>query len=545
VERPRGNHLGDQFLDHPGVRLREVVDQGLHLLPAQQFVGMGLDDLREVGRHDRGGVDHDHAARLDALLLLLRDPHGGKPEGGLSRLDSLDPGRLVRRERQPVPGQQLAAGDLDALEDDGILVGLELEVVPDVNGRDHEPHFDGQLPAEGLDPLQQLAPLGHVDVPDEPVPHLDLQQVERKKQIHRFDRRGRRRFLLGALLRGWGGLDQPPGQEPGPRGDEKEGDLGHPGNQGEDEEDGGRRADGLRLHEELLGDVLPEIGRGGGARHEHAGRRRDDEGRDLRDQAVADRQQRVVAGRIGDVHSLLQHADDQPAHDVDEDDHDPGDGVAAHELARAVHGAVEIGLPFDFAAPAPRVGLGDEAGVEVRVDAHLLARHGVEGEPGRHLRDAGGALGDHDEVDQCEHGEDDEAHDVVAPDHERPERLDDLARGPGPLAAVEQDETRRGHVERKAEQGHRQQDGGKDGELEWFEDKHRHEQDHDRHRDAQRKQQVDDQRRQRDHHDHEDGDNPDAHQHRRVPHPLGGNPRSFNRFCHSFVLPWFPGIPPA
>ena len=42
----------------------------------------------------------------------------------------------------------------------------------------------------------------------------------------------------------------------------------------------------------------------------------------------------------------------QPGDDVDQQDHDAGDGVALDELARAVHGAVEGSLPFR--APARR-----------------------------------------------------------------------------------------------------------------------------------------------------------------------------------------------
>ena len=60
-------------------------------------------------------------------------------------------------------------------------------------------------------------------------------------------------------------------------------------------------------------------------------------------------------------------------------------------------------------AAAARLGLVDEAGVEVGVDGHLLAGHGVEGEPCGDFRDAGGALGDDDELDDDEDREDDKA----------------------------------------------------------------------------------------------------------------------------------------
>ena len=47
-------------------------------------------------------------------------------------------------------------------------------------------------------------------------------------------------------------------------------------------------------------------------------------------------------------HARLDHADEQPADDVDQRDHDAGDGVAADELAGTVHGPEEVGLLGDF-----------------------------------------------------------------------------------------------------------------------------------------------------------------------------------------------------
>ena len=54
----------------------------------------------------------------------------------------------------------------------------------------------------------------------------------------------------------------------------------------------------------------------------------------------------------------LSDADDEAADDVDGGDDDAGHGVAAHELAGAVHGPVEVRLARDLAraarAPPPR-----------------------------------------------------------------------------------------------------------------------------------------------------------------------------------------------
>ena len=77
-------------------------------------------------------------------------------------------------------------------------------------------------------------------------------------------------------------------------------------------------------------------------------------------------------------HAVLRHTDRQTADQVDEHDDQAGDGIALDELHRAVHGAVEMALALQHPAQAPRLGLGDVAGAQVAVDAHLLAGHGVE-----------------------------------------------------------------------------------------------------------------------------------------------------------------------
>ena len=89
----------------------------------------------------------------------------------------------------------------------------------------------------------------------------------------------------------------------------------------------------------------------------------------------------------------------------------PGDRVALDELRGAVHGAVEVGLGRDFGAALAGLGVGDQPGVEVGVDRHLLAGHRVEGEAGADLGHALGTLGDDDELDDHEDQEDDGADD--------------------------------------------------------------------------------------------------------------------------------------
>ena len=140
-------------------------------------------------------------------------------------------------------------------------------------------------------------------------------------------------------------------------------------------------------------------------------------------------------------------ATDEAEHQVDDHDEDAGDGVALHELAGTVHGAVELRLRRDVLSPCLGDVLSDEPGVEVGVDRHLLARHRVQGEPCGYLGDSAGALRDYDEVDDDEDGEHYEADEVVVADEHVAEGVYDLARRLGALGAVHQHDSGRGRFE--------------------------------------------------------------------------------------------------
>ena len=155
----------------------------------------------------------------------------------------------------------------------------------------------------------------------------------------------------------------------------------------------------LALVEDLAGDVVAEVLLGRRARDEDAGGDGDQQRRDLRAQAVADRQQRELLGGLAERHALLHDADDDAADQVDQRDQDAGHRVALDELRGAVHRAVEVGLLGDLGAALARLLVGDLARVEVGVDRHLLAGHGVEGEARADLGHAAGAVRDDDELD--------------------------------------------------------------------------------------------------------------------------------------------------
>ena len=239
------------------------------------------------------------------------------------------------------------------------------------------------------------------------------------------------------------------------------------------------------LHE-LLHDLLAQRRGARHARHDDRNGRRRQQRRNLRDETVADRQQRVDSAGFGERQTVVERADHEPAEHVDDEDQDAGDRVAAHELAGAVHRAVEIRFLRDLVAPCDGLLLRDEAGVQIGVDGHLLAGHRVQREPCRDFRDAPGALRHDHEVDDDEDHEHDDADGVVAADHELAERLDDLPGGIRARVTVQQHDARRGDVQPEPQQRDAEQHRREHREIQRPLHIDHGEQDHERQRDVER-----------------------------------------------------------
>ncbi|KAH0439532.1 hypothetical protein KCU90_g3107, partial [Aureobasidium melanogenum] len=190
-------------------------------------------------------------------------------------------------------------------------------------------------------------------------------------------------------------------------------------------------ADRLRMHRELPVDVAAQMRVGAlaraHARHQNARRHRDDQRRNLRDEAVAHGENRVGLQRVGERHATLRDPHRQAADDVHQRHHEARHRVALDELHRAIG-----------------------------VDTHLPPGNTVEREARRHFRDAVRALRDHDELDRRQHDEHHQPHGHVAAHHQRAERADDLAG-----VRMQQNHLGRSDRECEAQQGGQQQQGGK------------------------------------------------------------------------------------
>ncbi len=191
------------------------------------------------------------------------------------------------------------------------------------------------------------------------------------------------------------------------------------------------------------------------------GSRRNDQRRDLRYEPFTNGEDGIRAYGLRERKTLLHDTDEYSADDVDEGDDQRSDRVSLHELGRAVHRAVEIGLARDLGAAAARFILVDEPRIQISVDRHLLARHRVECESRSDFCNTSGTLCNDDEVDADENQEQHESDGVVAANHELTECLNDV-----PGLAVRQDQSRTRDVQREPEQSEQQQQARERAELE-------------------------------------------------------------------------------
>ncbi len=220
----------------------------------------------------------------------------------------------------------------------------------------------------------------------------------------------------------------------------------------------------------------------------------------MRHQTVTDGQQGINTAGVGESHVVLQDTDQHAADQVDEQNQQTGNRIAAHEFTGTVHGTVELGFLGDFGTAALGFRLIDEAGVEVGVDRHLFAGHRVEGKACAHLGNTAGTLGDNHEVDDHQNREHHDTDDVVATDHHFTEGLNHLARRGVAVLTVKHHHPGGSHVQRQTQQRGDQQNGRKHRKIQRPQGVHADQQYDDGQCNVEREEHVQQERRHRQHH---------------------------------------------
>ena len=352
------------------------------------------------------------------------------------------------------------------------------------------------------------------------------------------------RLQLGLFLR------LPAHEEGGAAQNERAGHEGHEGQAGEDGEarhQRRHRGQSRRIARQLL--EHGGIGRalGATARQQDGRADRDDHGRDLAGQTVADGEDRIGFQRAAQRHVMHDRADGKADDKVQKRDQQTGDGIALDEFRRTVKRAEEGRFRLFLFAPRPGLGMIDGAGVHVAVDGQLLAGHRVEGKTGADFGHPARALGDHDEVHDHDHAKDDQ------PDHHRAahdeigESLDHVTGGGGAGMAIADDQLGRGDVQRQSQHQRGEQDRRKGREIQRPFDEQRDGEDQDGQREGHRQTGVENPGRNRQDHHHDHGHQGDGQQNRRL------EDRRKAQFRHQFT--WVlsremakrlaPGAPPS
>ncbi len=286
--------------------------------------------------------------------------------------------------------------DFDLLDPDHVGIGRELQIVLDADRWEHEAHLGGDGAPQSFNLLGQFRRVATRER-EQPVAEFQAERVDAQGV-------GDRRLdwcgsdgQVGDLL-GEDGFLPDPRATAGQRCQAKKRQHREPGHQRQRDCGRGGERQRFRAAAELSHqrrvccafDATFGDDDAGGGRHE--------EGWDLRDEAVADRERGERGGGFREWHAVSQQADRQAAEDVDDGDQQPGDRVAAHELGRTVHRAVEAALLLELPPPDACAGFIDHPAREIGVDRHLLARHRIEAEAGGDFGDAPGAFGDDHEV---------------------------------------------------------------------------------------------------------------------------------------------------
>jgi hypothetical protein len=169
-----------------------VVKQRLHFHAAQQFRGVGRDQVVQVGGDHGAGVDHGITHALRLVLQAGVDPDRRQAEGRIGGHQARQRAAgHARIDRQELAVHRFAAAHFHALQRDAVGRRLQFQVVADVHRRRQEADFLGELLADALDALEQLAALALVDQRNQAVAHFQAQGVDRHDVLPgRF-------FLLG------------------------------------------------------------------------------------------------------------------------------------------------------------------------------------------------------------------------------------------------------------------------------------------------------------------------------------------------------------
>ena len=443
----------------------QSIEHARGLLHTEQFPCATTQHFHQVRGERARGVDHRHAARLQFRTAPGIHPHGrqsiGRLGGGLAVDGGLTATRIHGQQRV---GAKMPRPDHGVAQADAVAVGRKRCVIAHAHGRHHHAEILRKAASHAGDAIEQ-AIRSLVRQTEQLQAKIDREWIDRQRVV---DCVGAPIGLCDRISRGLPNPRSPQRRTTHQRGGCKQRHRGQ-WREGEANQQCRDHPQRGRTRRKLTRNLLTQTLATGGLRaHQAAGRGHQERG-NLRDQTVAHRQQREDAQAVAGRPALLQHTDQESAHDVGEHDHQTGDRVAAHEATRAIHGAVEVRLAKQFLAAATRFGGVDGTAGQIRIHRHLTTGQRVERESRGDFTHAHRTARDHDELHHHQHGEHAQAHDGIAASAKQAEGLDDAAgagSGTGRRCRIgAEDQSRAGHVEAQSQQRGAQNKCGEHAEI--------------------------------------------------------------------------------
>ena len=162
-----------------------MIEQRLCFLAAQQLIDVRLDDFRQVRRNHSRRIDDGVSRQLGSVFFLRLDPDGRQPE---SRICGRHAGQCLAS-AAAVDGKNtvdidFSSCNLHAFEKDGILLGIELQIVRDVDRRYNDPQIGRNLSANGFDPRKKVSALIDVHQADQRVAHFNRQWINFQQRFN-------------------------------------------------------------------------------------------------------------------------------------------------------------------------------------------------------------------------------------------------------------------------------------------------------------------------------------------------------------------------
>ncbi|OPY67373.1 MAG: hypothetical protein A4E63_02273 [Syntrophorhabdus sp. PtaU1.Bin050] len=168
-----------ELFDHLLVCSGDRIHQFLCLLACHQFVGIVPDDLRQVGRYD-GRMVNDSKSGPDVLVpVFFLYPICLKIKDRFSCRYSIDCLLFIFRSHcQNTAEHEFSSSHLDALKQNHIFSRLELQVIPQLHGRNHNTQFHGDLLPDCPYFFQKFPALLRVYYGDQTVTDLNLENLQ-------------------------------------------------------------------------------------------------------------------------------------------------------------------------------------------------------------------------------------------------------------------------------------------------------------------------------------------------------------------------------